>query len=600
MNDQRNLIVAIVLSVAIMFGFQFFFEGPRQEAQKRQQQEMAEQAKAAEAQAQSAAPTAPAGVTSGTAILPQAPTGSAPGGAMTPQLPGTSAMGVPTGAAVPTAAAPRLPIQTPRLNGSISLIGARIDQLTLVDYHETVEGSSPQIVLFAPAGTANPYFAEFGWLPQDRATPVPGPDTPWQSQSQTLTPASPVVLRWNNGQGLTFVRTVSVDDNYMFTVNQRVENAGAGPVTLFPYALVSRTGTPTTSGYFILHEGPVGVLDGQLREPSYSDVVDQKEIKRKTTGGWFGITDKYWLAALVPDQAKPVDTRWIHGKEGSADKYQADWLGEATTVAPGASAEVKSNLFAGAKEVKLLDKYEKEMGVARFDLAVDFGWFYFLTKPFFYAIDFFNKLLGNFGLAILMVTVIVKVLFLPLANKSYKSMSAMKKLQPDMLKLRERYKDDRQKLNTEMMALYKRSKVNPASGCLPIVIQIPVFFSLYKVLFVTIEMRHAPFYGWITDLSAPDPTSIFNLFGLIPWDVPHFLMIGAWPLIMGVTMWLQMKLNPQPPDPIQAKIFMIMPVIFTIMLAPFPAGLVIYWSWNNLLSIAQQWFIMRRMGVKAT
>ncbi len=597
MNDQRNLIVAIVLSVAIMFGFQFFFEGPRQEAQKRQQQEMAEQARIA-AETAKTAPSAPAGTTTGTAILPQTPS-TAGGSAMTPQLPGAPAA-TPTGATVPTAASPRLKIVTPRLNGSISLIGARIDQLALVDYHETVDDSSPQIVLFAPAGTEHPYFAEFGWLPQDKSVPVPGPDTPWQSQSQTLTSTSPVVLRWNNGQGLTFVRTISVDDNYMFTINQRVENSSAAAVTLFPYALISRTGTPTTSGYFILHEGPVGVLDGQLREPSYSDVVDQKSIVRKTTGGWFGITDKYWLAALVPDQTQPVDTRWIHGKEGTADKYQADWLGAATTIAPGAAAEVKSNLFAGAKEVKLLDAYEKDMGIALFDRAVDFGWFYFLTKPFFYAIDFFYKLLGNFGLAIMLVTLIVKVLFLPLANKSYKSMSAMKKLQPEMLKLRERYKDDRQKLNTEMMGLYKRSKVNPASGCLPIVIQIPVFFSLYKVLFVTIEMRHAPFYGWITDLSAPDPTSIFNLFGLIPWDVPHFLMIGAWPLIMGVTMFLQMKLNPQPPDPIQAKIFMVMPVIFTIMLAPFPAGLVIYWSWNNLLSIAQQWFIMRRMGVKAT
>ncbi len=597
MNDQRNLIVAIVLSVAIMFGFQFFFEGPRQEAQKRQQQEMAEQARIA-AETAKTAPSAPAGTTTGTAILPQTPS-TAGGSAMTPQLPGAPGA-TPTGATVPTAASPRLKIVTPRLNGSISLIGARIDQLALVDYHETVDDSSPQIVLFAPAGTEHPYFAEYGWLPQDKSVPVPGPDTPWQSQSQTLTSTSPVVLRWNNGQGLTFVRTISVDDNYMFTINQRVENSSAAAVTLFPYALISRTGTPTTSGYFILHEGPVGVLDGQLREPSYSDVVDQKSIVRKTTGGWFGITDKYWLAALVPDQTQPVDTRWIHGKEGTADKYQADWLGAATTIAPGAAAEVKSNLFAGAKEVKLLDAYEKDMGIALFDRAVDFGWFYFLTKPFFYAIDFFYKLLGNFGLAIMLVTLIVKVLFLPLANKSYKSMSAMKKLQPEMLKLRERYKDDRQKLNTEMMGLYKRSKVNPASGCLPIVIQIPVFFSLYKVLFVTIEMRHAPFYGWITDLSAPDPTSIFNLFGLIPWDVPHFLMIGAWPLIMGVTMFLQMKLNPQPPDPIQAKIFMVMPVIFTIMLAPFPAGLVIYWSWNNLLSIAQQWFIMRRMGVKAT
>jgi YidC/Oxa1 family membrane protein insertase len=587
MNDQRNLIVAIVVSVAIMFGFQFFFEAPRQEAALRAQQELAEKAKTAEAQPQpgAAAPT-------GTSILPQAPATS---GVTAPQIPGVTSAD-----RVPTAASPRLQIQTPRLNGSISLIGARLDQLTLVDYRATVDPSSPQIVLFAPAGTANPYFAEFGWLPQDRALAVPGPDTPWQSESRTLTPTSPVVLRWSNGQGLTFIRTIAVDDNYMFTVTQRVENAGGAPVTLFPYALVSRTGTPETSGFFILHEGPVGVIDGQLREPSYDDVIEQKAIVRKTTGGWFGITDKYWLAALVPDQTKTVDTRFVHGKEGIADKYQADWLGEATTIAAGASAETKSHLFAGAKEVRLLDKYEEELGISRFDLAVDFGWFYFLTKPFFYALDFFYRLLGNFGLAILLVTVIVKIIFFPLANKSYVSMSAMKKLQPDMMKLRERYKDDRQKLNTEMMALYKRSKVNPASGCLPIVIQIPVFFALYKVLFVTIEMRHAPFYGWINDLSALDPTSIFNLFGLLPYEVPSFLIIGAWPLIMGVTMWLQMKLNPQPPDPIQAKIFMLMPIIFTVMLAPFPAGLVIYWSWNNLLSIAQQYIIMRRMGVKAT
>ena len=592
MNDQRNLIIAIVISVAIMFGFQFFFEAPRQEAAKRQQAEMAEQAKQAEEKAAAATtPTAPA--SSGSAILPQAPN-AAPGNLM-PQAPTT-------GERVPTGAAPRLQIETPRLNGSISLIGARLDQLTLVDYHATVDPTSPQIALFAPAGTEHPYFAEFGWLPQGQGIAVPGPDTPWQSEAKSLTPSTPAVLRWNNGQGLTFIRTIAVDENYMFTVTQRVENGGAAPVTLFPYALVSRTGTPTTSGYFILHEGPVGVLDGQLREPSYKDVVEaaQNGIKRKTTGGWFGITDKYWLAALIPDKTKSVDTRWVHGTENGLDKYQADWLGEATTVAPGASVEVKSNLFAGAKEVKLLDKYEDEQGILLFDKAVDFGWFYYLTKPFFYAIDFFYNLLGNFGLAIMMVTLIVKILFFPLANKSYVSMSAMKKLQPEMMKLRERYKDDRQKLNTEMMGLYKRSKVNPASGCLPIVIQIPVFFSLYKVLFVTIEMRHAPFYGWISDLSAPDPTTIFNLFGLLPYDVPHFLMIGAWPLIMGVTMWLQMKLNPQPPDPIQAKIFMIMPVIFTIMLAPFPAGLVIYWSWNNLLSIAQQFLIMRRMGVKAT
>ncbi len=406
-----------------------------------------------------------------------------------------------------------------------------------------------------------------------------------------------MTLSWDNGQGLKFFRTYSLDENFMFRITQRVQNRGSTAVTLFPYGLISRTGTPETLGFYILHEGPIGVLQDQLVEVDYDDLQDAKVIKDTSTGGWIGITDKYWLAALAPDPKEKVTTRFVHSLAGKADKYQTDTLGVARNLAPGANITVESHLFAGAKEVKLLDSYSETLGIKRFDLAVDFGWFYFLTKPFFYALDFFNNHLGNFGLAILLFTVIIKIIFFPLANKSYRAMSAMKKLQPKMEKLRAQFKDDRAKLNQEMMLLYKREKVNPASGCLPIVIQIPVFFALYKVLYVSIEMRHTPFYGWIHDLSAPDPTSVFNLFGMIPFTPPDFLMIGAWPLIMGVSMFLQMKLNPAPADPIQAKIFMFMPIFFTILLAPFPAGLVIYWAWNNSLSIAQQWVIMRRAGV---
>ena len=352
-----------------------------------------------------------------------------------------------------------------------------------------------------------------------------------------------------------------------------------------------------------MHEGPIGVFNSRLQEPSYKDLME-KAITGETTGGWLGITDKYWLAALIPDQKAKVSTRFLHSREGSTDKYQADWLGEPVVVAPGASAENISRLFSGAKEVSLLDAYTDKLGIDRLDLAVDFGFFFWLTKPFFYVLAWFHQLLGNYGLAILAVTVIVKALFFPLANKSYKAMSGMKKLQPEMLKLRERYGDDRVKLNAEMMELYKRSKVNPASGCLPIVVQIPVFFALYKVLFISIEMRHAPFYGWIKDLSGADPTNMWNLFGLVPFDpttlpvVGPFLHLGLWPILMGVTMWAQMKLNPTPPDPVQQKIFTFMPILFTFMLASFPAGLVIYWAWNNLLSFAQQAIIMKRMGVK--
>jgi YidC/Oxa1 family membrane protein insertase len=374
-----------------------------------------------------------------------------------------------------------------------------------------------------------------------------------------------------------------------------VRNTGQDPVKLLPYGLISRTGTPHVAGYYILFEGLIGYLDGSLQEVKYSSLTPDKPLDYASNGGWLGFTDKYWLAALIPPQSEATKSRFTHTVDGGVDRYQTDYLGPEVTIAPDGTTESVTRFFAGAKEVNLLDAYEAS-GIPLFDHAIDFGWFYFLTKPIFLTLQFFDRLLGNFGLAILLLTFCVKLLFFPLANKSYNAMSKMKLLQPEIQKLRERFPDDKARQQQEMMALYKRVGANPLAGCLPIVIQIPVFFSLYKVLFVTIEMRHAPFFGWIHDLSAPDPTSFANLFGLLPFAPPHILMIGAWPLIMGLTMFLQQKLNPQPVDPVQARMFMFLPIVFTYMLASFPAGLVIYWAWNNLLSIAQQWTIMHRAG----
>jgi YidC/Oxa1 family membrane protein insertase len=413
-----------------------------------------------------------------------------------------------------------------------------------------------------------------------------------------LTATEPVDFRWDNGQGLIFTKRISLDENFMFTIERSVENASGEAVTLYPYGLITRWPTPDIMGFFILHEGPIGVLDGTLKEIDYSTLQGGEAQRFDSTGGWLGFTDKYWLGALIPDQAETIEANFRHTLRQGEDRYQVDYLGQARVIPAGGQATVTDRVFAGAKEVNLLDTYSERYGIPLFDRAVDFGWFYFLTKPMFHVLTWLYAILGNYGLAILALTLIVKILFYPLANKSYRSMSQMKKLQPEMVKLRERYENDKQKMQQELMALYKREKVNPLAGCLPILIQIPVFFALYKVLFVSIEMRHAPFFGWIQDLSAPDPTSLFNLFGLLPFDPPSFLMIGIWPLLMGVTMFLQFKLNPQPADPIQAKVMMFLPLMFIFLFATFPAGLVIYWTWNNVLSIAQQWLIMKRMGVK--
>jgi len=611
MTDNRNTILAVILSGLVLIAWQYFYNMPQMERQRAAQQAQSELAKAQ--QQQQAQTTA----------APAAPAASANAPAPTP-LPAAAPI-VPRETAI--TASPRVKIDTPRVTGSIALKGGRIDDLSLVQFRETVDPNSPPIVLFAPSNTASPYYAEFGWVPAAGSTVrLPDTNTVWQQEgSNNLTPDSPVVLKYDNGDGLTFRRTIAIDDHYLFTIRDDVTNVSNAPVTLYPYALISRGGTPPVSGYSILHEGFIGYLGEKgLQELTYRNVDDGKPLPdnpesrgyvfNDITNAWLGITDKYWAAALLPDtSATLVNAHFSTG--GKQKRYQADYMLPAQTINIGSVGTANARVFAGAKEVGVvginfplvgLGGYNKDLDLNHFDLLIDWGHFYFITKPMFLGLDFFYRLVGNFGISILLVTVIVKLLFFPLANKSYASMAKMKSVQPQLQALKERYPDDKVKQQQEMMEIYKKEKINPIAGCLPVALQIPVFFSLYKVLFVTIEMRHAPFYGWIKDLSAPDPTNLFNLFGLVPFDPiatlgPHFgsyLVLGIWPIIMGITMWFQMKLNPAPPDPTQKMIFDWMPLIFTFMVAGFPAGLVIYWAWNNLLSVLQQSFIMRRNGVK--
>jgi YidC/Oxa1 family membrane protein insertase len=581
MIDNKNMILAIVLSIAILVGFQVYFDATRPPPP---------QPLTTEGEAQSQA--------NGTIPQPvqnQVPTQMSADGVPVPAMPSATPGTGATRAQI-LAKNNRVAINTPRLHGSIALRGGRIDDLTLADYRETLDPESDEIILLSPKGVDGAYYAQFGWV-GGPGVKVPNQDSIWTTSGKTLSPEQSVTLSWDNGEGLKFSRTYDVDADYMFTVTQKIENTGSKSAALNPYGFISRRGTPDTTNFYILHEGLLGVSEGTLSEIDYDDIKDEGQIRQTAKGGWIGITDKYWLAALVPDQKQDAGTRFLHRTEGLVDMYQVDYLGPQQAVGANGSITAVNRFFAGAKEVLLLDKYEEEIGIERFDLAIDFGWFYFLTKPIFYALLWLNERVLNLGVCILLLTVGIKMVLFPLANKSYTSMSKMKKLAPEMTKLRERYGEDKMKLNQEMMGLYKKNKVNPASGCLPILIQIPVFFALYKVLFVTIEMRHAPFFGWIEDLSAPDPTSLFNLFGMIPWTPPEFMMVGIWPLIMGISMYLQQKLNPQPTDPMQAKIFLFLPLMFTFMLARFPAGLVIYWAWNNSLSMLQQWVIMRKMGI---
>ncbi len=604
MSEHKNTILAVVLSLLVIVGWQYFIGYPQMERQRQEAQQQAQQQ--SKPQPGSTQPATPA------------PNATQPA---TPEVPGTPKAGAPSTQAQAAsreaviASSPRIAIETPRLGGSIDLKGGRIDDLTLTQYREETDPKSPPIVLFSPSGAPEAFYAEFGWVPAAGINAaMPGPDTVWTQQSAgALGVGHPVTLTYDNGQGLAFTRTIAVDEHYLFTVKDDVANNSGNPVTLFPYALISRHGTPQVQGYYILHEGLIGVMGDQgLQEETYKKIEEKKSVTWDVTNAWLGITDKYWAATLLPDTDAKVRARFSAGEAGGLKTYQTDYLLQPQTIAPGATGSANARLFAGAKEVSVVGidfplgpgGYNQALRLNHFDLLIDWGWFYFITKPMFLALDFFFHLVGNFGIAILIVTVLVKVLFFPLANKSYASMAKMKAVQPQMAMIKERYADDRAKQQQAMMELYKKEQINPVAGCLPIAIQIPVFFSLYKVLFVTIEMRHAPFYGWIHDLSAGDPTNIFNLFGLVPFDpsvlplLGGYLALGAWPAIMGVTMWVQMKLNPAPPDPTQQIIFSWMPLIFTFMLAKFPAGLVIYWAWNNTLSVIQQSVIMHRNGAK--
>ncbi len=593
MPEQRNLILAIVLSVTIIIAFQYFYELPRIQDEQRRQAAIEES-------------------TGGSITATPTPSQSGPADAGTPSVaaPGSVPTDQPgiTARQEVLAAGERVSIDNGRLTGSLPVTGGRIDDITLTDYKVSMAPNADDVTLFSPAGSPEAYFAEFGWAPDSAETIVPDRDTVWRADRKELSPDQPVTLSWENGQGLIFERRFEIDDDYLITVTQRVRNQGDSSIVLHPYGLVRRAGTPEISGFFILHEGPMGVFSDILTEIDYSDLQEgdrnaqqQAEVIHESPGGWIGISDKYWLSALIPDQENQADIKFKfkHYFNNGEDRYQTEYLRSAVTVPTGGSIEITDRLFVGAKELDRLEAYETAFNIPLFDRAIDFGWFYWLTMPIFKMLHFFYGLVGNYGIAILMLTLVIKLIFFPLANKSYRSMSAMKKLQPEMTRIREQAGDDKMRMQKEMMELYKKEKVNPMSGCLPILVQIPVFFALYKVLFVSIEMRHAPFFGWIQDLSAPDPTSLFNLFGLLPFDPPGFLMIGIWPLLMGITMFLQTRLNPQPADPIQAKVMLFLPLMFIFLFATFAAGLVIYWTWNNVLSIAQQWVIMRRMGVKA-
>ena len=599
-EDTRNLFLAIALSVLVMAAWQYFYAGPlyQREHQAQMQANQANTAPSSEAQ--------PSG--SPTALPPGAPAAATPPGAPVTATPETVSAAL--------AANPRVIIDTPSIGGSIDLKGGRIDDIVLKDYHETVDPKSPNVRLFSPPGAPDAYWAETGFVSPGGVAKTPNLDTFWTADRQTLTPAQPVTLTWDNGAGLVFKRVVAVDDKYMFTVTDSVVNSGSSPATVQPYGLILRHGRPNVAGYSVLHEGFVGVITGSgasgvgltlpVQQVTYANIekATGKLDAFKGDGGWLGFTDKYWGSAIIPDQTAPIEARFSASGTVQPVDYQADFLGKEQTVAPGATAETMTRVFAGAKEVSTIDNYASRLGIKKFDLMIDWGWFYFITKPLFLLIDAIYHWVGNFGVAILIVTVLVKLAFFPLANRSYNSMAKMKKIQPQIAALKDLYPDDRVKQQQEQMALFKREGVNPVAGCLPMVIQIPVFFALYKVIFITIEMRHAPFFGWIRDLSAPDPTNVFTLFGLIPWDptaLPafgHFLHLGIWPLIMGVSMFFQMKMNPEPADPVQKQMFSWMPVIFTFMLGTFPAGLVIYWTWNNTLTVLQQYYIMTKAGVK--
>ena len=588
-DNNSNFLMAVVLSLGVLLGWQFFVVEPRL-AEERARQLAAAEEIAAFAENQ------------GTGASPESEL-RAPDISGAPTVAGTA----PAPFTKPAnndafADSPRLKIETEQLSGSIALMGARFDDLILADYAESLAADAPRQRILQAENEFGHWQVHHGWVGGEGANvTLPGPTSLWRVVDGTvLTPTSPVTIAHTTPEGVEFRQRIEVDNNFMFTITHSVRNNTNASLTLYPFAQISRTGRPQTSNLFILHEGAIGFFGEEgLNELDYDDLIDERVVSKQAATGWLGITDKYWATAIIPPQDVSFSARFTgdSANDRAGEVFRGDYLLAGRAIAAGDETVLVTRVFAGAKLVDLVDGYADE-GVTRFDLLIDWGWFYFLTKPMFRALQFFYDLVGNYGVSILIVTVLIKAVFFPLASRSYETMAKMKKLQPRMLQIREQYKDDRQAQQQELMKIYREEKLNPLAGCLPILLQIPVFFALYKVLFVTIDMRHQPFFGWITDLSAPDPTSLFNLFGLIPWDPPSFLMLGVWPVLMGVTMFIQMQMNPPPPDPIQARMFQILPIFFTFILAGFPAGLVIYWAWNNFLSILQQGLIMRRNDVE--
>ena len=561
--ENRNVIIAVILSTAILIGWSMYFENPDEAQRKR-----------LEIQGKTETQT--------NIQKPETP--------QTTKANPTKAIS--RGEALKEG--DRVSIENSNLAGSISLRGAIIDDIVLKNYRETLDKNSKPIVVLSPKKSDEGYFVESGWATTKSDIKVPDNNSIWQiKDGKKLTPTTPVTLEWNNREGIIFSKKIEVDNKYLFKITETIRNEKNKTIELFHYSQITKNTKPTTENFYILHEGLIGVVDKNLKEETYSTIEKEKKTYAGKSG-WFGITDKYWMSAIIPESGKS-----FKGEYSFANSYKANFIISEPTIAnPQKSTSATLKIFIGSKEVYPIDNYTEIEKIDRFDLSIDWGWFYFITKPLFFVIDYIFKIVGNFGVAIIILTLLVRILFFPLNNYSFKSMAKMKVLQPETLRIKELYKDDVKRTQQEMMALYKREKVNPLSGCLPILIQIPIFFAVYKMLFVTLEMRHAPFFGWIKDLSAADPTTIFNLFGLIPWNPPSFLMIGVWPILMGITMYFQMKLNPTPPDPIQAKIFAFFPLIMTVMLATFPSGLVVYWTVSNVLTMAQQYYIMKKTTVK--
>ena len=554
-NSSKNLILAIVLSCIVIYGVRYFF--PHQEAEITERQPIEQVAEINQPKSK--------------------------------QVEEKNTIILSTQEALDLNS--RASVNNDAVDGSIRIRGSRLDNLFLSRYRQTIDKDSPNVELLRPAKTIAPYYTEFGWTAIDRTIEVPTNDTLWLVKNSKLTPDTPLIFEWKNSQGIKFIRKISVDNDYMFTIEQTVENNSKREIVLYPYGLINKTLQASNSRAGVVHEGFIGVLNSKLVEEKYSTITDDGKLSFETQGGWAGFSDRYWFTSIIFDKQS---TSKVNFSNTNDNTFQTDFIGEAYKIAPNSIISNSVMLFAGAKEIRLIDRYARDLGITKFDLAIDFGWYYFLTKPFFYILEFLYNFIGNMGWAIIVFAALLRLVMYPVASKSYESMSKMKKIQPKVQELQEKFKDDKVRLQQETMALYRKEKVNPAAGCLPLVIQIPVFFSLYKVLNIAIEIRHAPFIGWIKDLSAPDPMTISVMTGL---PVPSLLDIGLWPIIMGITMYIQQKLNPAPTNKDQARVFAMMPIIFTFMMGHFASGLVIYWTLSNVLSILQQRAIMKKNGV---